>query len=219
MESLHPLSMAFPTARSLSSVQEVDLVLTVTKQHVVEVRAGLNGGRPTRELLPLSVGGCTTGEGVWRFFSASHPALGIRQWNDAWCKAWRLDPGNVFAFGEDLFGNQLILPAGRPNVHLCNHENGECFDLDLNIADLLEAAVEHGLAWIDFYADGSLGVAAGTRDRASWEQHLHWTQPLVLGGPVTTANITVVDRLAHLTGHAKLWAQLGGLPPGAEVIV
>ncbi len=54
--------------------------------------------------------------------------------------------------------------------------------------------------------------------QVSPDQHLHWTQPLILGGSTTVANTSVLDRNQHLVGHARLWRQIGNLPPGSSVV-
>jgi hypothetical protein len=126
-------------------------------------------------------------------------------------------PENVFTFGEDVFGNQLIVTAGTNTVLLCDHENGACFDLQLDVVDLLESVVQHGLSWVDFYSNGSLEVAQELISGITWEQHLHWIHPLILGGAITDTNLSVVDRSAHLAGHVQLWKQVSGLAPGTEI--
>jgi hypothetical protein len=40
---------------------------------------------------------------------------------------------------------------------------------------------------------------------------------LILGGVVAVGNVSIVDRFAHLSGHAELWKQIGGIPPGTEI--
>ena len=112
-----------------------------------------------------------------------------------------------------------MLPARKSTVYVCDHENGSCYDLLLGVADLLETVLQHGAAWIDFYANGSLEVAEALVARVTWEQHLHWTHPLFLGGTIASSNVSVVDRFAHLFGHAEPWKQIAGLPPGTEIVI
>lgn len=189
---------------------------SLVMDQIVRLRASLAGGVSPREALLECVGGTVLCNGLWRLYSAAHPKCGVDHWNEEWCLAWGLSKENVFAFGEDVFGNQLILTAQGTTVYLCDHENGSCHDLDLGVADLLEAGIVHGLSWIDFYSNGSLDIAKGFLTTVTWEQHLHWTQPLILGGAIAAQNVSVVDRVLHLSGHAKLWKQLSGLPAGTE---
>ena len=80
----------------------------------------------------------------------------------------------------------------------------------------IQAAFQR-IDWIDFYSDGSLQIARGF-GVVPEDSHLHWTTPLVLGGSVNLANLGIVPRDKHHVGHAKLWAQVSGLPPGTEVV-
>lgn len=186
---------------------------------IKDLRDALSRSVPMIEAIPRSIGGRSIEEGLWRFFSPKHPACGAGRWNAEWSSAWSAVNDDVFAFGEDIFGNQLLFTNARTAVLLCDHENGACHDLELGVLELLEAAIEHGLAWIDFYSNGALSLGRRFLPQVDWEHHLHWTQPLILGGSVTPENTAVVDRFAHLHGHAKLWRQVSDLPPGAEVQV
>ena len=85
------------------------------------------------------------------------------------------------------------------------------------MVDLLESVVQHGLSWIDFYSNGSLDVARGFVANITWEQHLHWIQPIIFGGMITPSNISVIDSFAHLLGHAQLWRQVSRDDPGTEI--
>ncbi|MBP8953966.1 MAG: hypothetical protein KBI47_16335 [Armatimonadetes bacterium] len=191
----------------------------LSTSQTTDLRDALSRGLPMIEGVPRHIGGKSIEEGLWRFFSPNHPACGIRRWNEEWSSAWGVANDGVFTFGEDVFGNQLLFTPARTTVLLCDHENGACYDLELGVLDLLEAAVEHGLSWIDFYSNGALSVGRGFLPQVNWEQHLHWTRPLILGGAVTAENTAVVDRFTHLHGHAKLWRQVSDLPPGTEVQV
>lgn len=190
---------------------------SLTTGQIIDLRALVAGGVSFREAMPGSIGGAAIGDGLWRFFSDSHPQCGVDRWNDEWCVAWALPKESVFAFGEDVFGNQLLLTAGGSTVHVCDHENGSCHDLELGAMDLLEASLQHGISWVDFYSNGSLEIAKGFLAGITWEQHLHWVQPLILGGAVATQNVSIVERLTHLSGHAKLWKQISEMPPGTEI--
>lgn len=169
------------------------------------------------EALAQVVGGCTAAGGLWRFFKPGAVML----WNSpqAWRSTWPgLSPG-LFFFGEDVFGNQLALKQGSENVCLWNHENGELIDLLLDPATLLETVIQSGVDWIDFYATKMLVVGRVKLLDVPENCHLHWTQPLILGGPMTTENTSVVESGVHLRGHGSLWAQLHGLPPGTELVI
>lgn len=190
----------------------------LTINQIAHLQSSLKRELDVRQIVPAFIGGTVVCGGFWRFFSSDHPNGGIDHWNEQWCNAWALPQRNIFAFGEDVFGNQLILTNKELNVYVCDHENGSCHDLELGVADLLEAVLQHGLSWIDFYSNGSLEIAMKFIATLSWEQHLHWTQPLVLGGSATAQNVSIVDRFTHLTGHIKLWKQISGESPGTEII-
>lgn len=192
----------------------------VSAQDCSQLRQELSASVFLQDALPRVIGETQAGGGLWRFFSARYPGGGVAQWNShsSWKQGWKLEPTQIYAFGEDLFGNQLIIRPGVENVHLWNHENGGVVDLLLDPATLLETVVESGIEWIDFYGDGSLKIAEKKIMDVPPECHLHWTTPLILGGQVSTGNTSVVERNMHLVGHAKLWAQLRGLDPGTFVV-
>lgn len=169
---------------------------------------------------PVAIGETNISEGFWRFFSDSWPEGGITRWNQAsmWKKKWETFlPLGFLTFGEDVFGNQLTILTGKESVQLWNHENGSLHDLLLAPGELLRTVLENGLEWIDFYSDGSLQVA---RELAPVpiDSHLHWTTPLILGGQVSRGNTSLIQREPHLVGHAKIWAQISGLPPGTTIV-
>lgn len=189
----------------------------VRMEQLVRLKAVLSQSDAVREALPACVGGKTLGNACWRLFSESHPKCGIDRWNQEWCAAWGIPRETAFMFGEDVFGNQLIVIASNKTVYVCDHENGSCYDLQLGVVDLLESVLKHGLSWIDFYSNGSLDVALGFVVGLTCEQQLHWTQPLILGGEIKPSNVSVVDRFAHLSGHIQLWKQVSALPPCTEI--
>jgi len=98
------------------------------------------------------------------------------------------------------------------------HEDGELYSLEIAICPLLETVIESGINWLDFYSDGSPQVGLNSGLPITLEKHLHWINPLILGGPVAVANLALVEREAHLIGHGKLWSQIRSLPPGTEVV-
>lgn len=191
----------------------------LTADQVLRLQSALESGLPLREAAPVIIGGTVVNGGFWRFFSSRHPTMGIDRWNEEWCATWALPKDSIFVVGEDVFGNQLLLTPKDSTMHVCDHENGACHNLDLGPADLLGAVLRYRVSWIDFYSNGSPAVAAGFLAELGWEQHLHWTHPLVLGGSVTAQNVSVVERLAHLHGHAKLWARISGLEGGGELVI
>lgn len=184
---------------------------------IIGLKAAVLDGGSLPDALVAHVGGLEMAEGLWRFFSPNHPASGVTEWNEAWRTAWRVPAGSAFAFGEDLFGNQLLVTQSRPTMIVCDHENGMCHDVGVDVTDVLGAVAQHGLAWIDFYSSEALSVGRAFVPRPNWEEHLHWIQPLFLGGTPNAKNVTKVERLNHLHGHAKLWEQMAELPPGTEV--
>jgi hypothetical protein len=182
----------------------------LSEQDCQRLRQELSESLPLPDALPRAIGETQVGGGLWRFFSSDYPAGGVNAWNlhSVWKREWELEPGRFFAFGEDLFGNQLIVQPTVENTGLWNHENGDTVDLLLDPVTLLETVVQSGLDWIDFYSDGALKVAERRLMDIPAESHLHWTTPLILGGQVRVENTSVVDRTMHLVGHAKLWRQL-----------
>lgn len=192
----------------MSSLQ-MDGLLTLDKL--------LKGSTPPPTAIAVSIGGSTLADGIWRFFSPTLPAGGVDKWNKEWRTAWGIQSQTLFSFGEDVFGNQLVLTAAAANVHIFDHEDGSCADLGMNITDVLRGGLDHGLDWIDFYQNGSLQIAKEFVETLSWEQHLHWLTPLIIGGTIARENLRIVERLAHLRGHVNLWRQIANLPPGTEV--
>ena len=189
--------------------------------HVDNLRHVLIEGRPLLDALPKVIGNTSACSGFWRFYSDSWPFGGIQLWNadSRWRLNWReLIPQRAFAFGEDVFGNQLLVMDGLENVFLWNHENAECVDLYFPPVSLLETILKEGVGWIDFYDNGSIAVARQFGPVAN-DFHLHWTTPLILGGVVNDSNISIIEREAHLIGHAKLWSQVRDLPPGTKVML
>jgi hypothetical protein len=51
------------------------------------------------------------------------------------------------------------------------------------------------------------------------EQCYSFVQALGLGGPLSAENVTVLSIRNHFCGWGKVFRQVGGLPPGTEVIV
>jgi hypothetical protein len=183
--------------------------------------------RQLSEAIPLSAALASAladtqiANGLWRFFSKHYPTGGVAKWNEGaiWKEAWSLHTNQIYAFGEDILGNQLIVQPGEANTFLWNHENGEIVDLLLDPVTLIETVAESGLGWIDFYNNGSLQIAERKLPDTPLECHQHWTTPLILGGQINEMNISIVERAMHLIGHAKLWKQLQGCDPGTSVIV
>lgn len=186
---------------------------------VTEVR-DLGPSLSNPELIVGVLGDLTAGQGLWRFYSASFPEGGVEAWNScdsSWRQAWGATLGTLDAFGEDVFGNQLLLRPDGQSVLIWRHESGVIEDTELDLATILEASLSNALDWLDFYSDGSPAVARLFRDEISKDRHLHWVTPLVLGGSVDASNILLVERVTHLLGHAKLWQQIGDLPAGASI--
>jgi hypothetical protein len=191
-------------------------MIELSADHVRRLEEGIAGGAPLEAALPASVGNAVAGGGLWRFFSDTLPPRGVRWWNESsgWREHWKsLLPAGLFSFGEDVFGNQVVVVPGAENVFLWSHEDGGFVDLLLAPAELLSTVAESGIDWIDFYGNGSLEVARNF-GRIPDDSHLHWTTPLILGGAVSSENISVVERERHLVGHAKLWFQVRGLGKG-----
>lgn len=184
--------------------------MQLQRTNIVRLKQMLDGGKPTLESFADALEGTDTNGGLWRFYFNEWPAGGIQHWNagSTWKDSWAsFLPNGLLAFGEDVFGNQLVLLSGTTEVFLWNHEDGGCAELYLEPTALLETVLKSGIEWVDQYSDGSLEVARqyGT---VPLHSHLHWTVPLILGGAVHTSNVSLVERDSHLVGHAKLWSQI-----------
>lgn len=188
-------------------------------QHLSRLDEILADGTAPQFALPQAIGGTLACDDIWRFFSDSWPPGGVSHWNigSSWKSHWQAFlPRGLFSFGEDVFGNQLVLVNGYEHVYILDHECGKCYDLLLGPSNLLHVALESGIDWIDFYSNGSLDVAR--RDGAvPLDMHLDWTTPLILGGQVSRDNATLLERDSHLVGHAQIWSQVCDLPPGTTV--
>lgn len=194
-------------------------MIELSRDNVRLLRESIEAGTPLETAIPASIGNAFAGGGLWRFFSDTLPPRGVRWWNESsgWREHWKpLLPASFFSFGEDIFGNQLVIVSSKENGYLWNHENGAFLDLQLAPTELLLTVVENGIDWIDFYRNGSLEIAR-KYGRIPDNSHLHWTTPLVLGGAVSLKNLSVVERGEHLVGHAKLWFQVRGLELGQTI--
>ena len=194
----------------------------VASTQLTELRLVFTRRGRSVEAIAEAVGGHCAGNGLWRFYSRSYPSGGIEGWNRPaaeWRQAWRGMPGTLVFFGEDLFGNQLCLHPERDSVLLWHHESGELEDMELDLLTVLEAAETSGLSWLDVYGQEITNVAGLFRNKLKDTEHLHWTTPLVLGGAVEAANVTVLERSTHLVGHARLWDRIKDIPPGGSVIL
>jgi hypothetical protein len=184
-----------------------------------EIKNRLTDAPEPIAFLAYALSELTVEQGIWRFYSFTYPEGGSAGWNNGqWRTHWPSISAGTKFFGEDAFGNQLAIADGSLSCSIWSHESGELVPFDLDAADVLESVAGHGLDWIDFYSDGSLAVARGCRHLIDRGHHLHWTNPLFLGGAVDASNITLVERASHLIGHGQLWSQIGDLPPGTEVV-
>lgn len=191
----------------------------LTRENCECLRRELSLGSEAEALLKC-VPDTQVADGLWRLFSSTFPVGGVREWNSCckWKTEWGLQSIPIYAFGEDIFGNQLVLQPNVENVKLWNHETGNLEDMLLDLPNLLETVCESGIDWIDFYADGSLKIAERRKADVPLECHLHWTTPLMLGGGITIENTSIVERTMHLVGHAKLWRQIKNVPLGTTIV-
>jgi hypothetical protein len=188
----------------------------VEERDLVHLKHLLEKGMPPDQAIGSAVGSTSLAGGAWRIF----PEGDVAAWNDSdWKHAWRGLTDDFYAFGEDVFGNQLVLRADVPNVLLWDHETGEFHDLYLDVAPLLETVMASGVGWVEPYHDDSLAVATPSVAGLSPEMHLHWVQPLVLNGKVEAANLAPIARGRHLLGHAGLWRQIRDAPAGTTIVV
>jgi hypothetical protein len=194
-------------------------MLNLSPSHIRLLQDRLSGGTPISTALSASIGDTIACSGLWRFFSDSFPSHGICWWNESsgWRQSWNsMMPPGLFSFGEDIVGNQLVLIPDHDQVFLWNHEDGSLADLLVPPAELLSTIVESGLDWIDFYSNGSLEIARKFGE-VPFDSHLHWTQPLIVGGAVNLQNLSLVKCESHLVGHARLWLQIRDREPGTII--
>jgi hypothetical protein len=111
-----------------------------------------------------------------------------------------------------------VLLGKEANVILWNHEDASATATGFDLVTVLDTSLDYGLGWLDFYSDGSYLLAKDRQGELLIGSHWHWTQPLILGGPVTAKNMTAVERVQHLIGHAQLWLQVRGIPPGGRFV-
>jgi hypothetical protein len=192
---------------------------SLSHAQVVALNDNLKGGGRLETALPTAVGEFQTDNGLWRFYSRTWPGQGTAWWNTAspWKQSWaRFLREDVFAFAEDVFGNQLVLVRGRDEVHMLNHENADSHSLLVGPSELLTTVLDSGFDWIDFYEGGVIQLARQFGE-VPRDSHLHWKTPLILGGAVNKDNICLLPRDPHHIGHAKLWGQLSDLPPGTRI--
>lgn len=194
----------------------------MTQDDLARLRAAVEDGGPIHDHMARHIGERSTAGGFWRFFSLGYPPPeGLTGWNSSeWRRHWpSLSPALLF-FGEDLLGNQLGIDPRNPasDVVFWNHEDGAVLSLELDALSLLDAVAEAGVDWLDCYADGSPQVALNSGLAISPLVHLHWVKPLILGGLVNGQNLTLVEREPHLIGHGQLWAQIGDVEPGTEIV-
>jgi hypothetical protein len=183
-----------------------------------------NAFDPTVDALTVvaeTIGGTTTAKGLWRVFGRSVPTPGIQEWNSPalWKSHWGELARGLACIGEDIFGNQLVCISETPDLLIWDHESGSLFTLQLTPQDALEAVLEHGIEWIDFYDNGSPRIGLDRLADVPENSHVHWTTPLILGGTVDVSNTSIVERTSHLIGHGRLWQQVQGLPPGSPVVI
>ena len=192
---------------------------TLVEADILKLRQSVEQGIQLRNAIALLGSGNMAG-GIWRLYSDYYPKDGVTAWNidSMWKSEWKNSTKDLNALGEDVFGNQLCFLRMKENVFLWNHENGETIDLGVDPITMFEAIFKCGLKWIDFYDNGCISVAEKRIADLPLQCHLHWTTPLILGGAVSLENTSIVERGAHLVGHAKLWGQIEDLPPGTIVI-
>jgi hypothetical protein len=183
----------------------------------LQLRELLESGEPIADAL-LAVGGRhVLFANAWRIFSSNFPAGGPEAVNAApWRQLWRVPA--FHPFGEDVFGNVLVLMPGLPNAHLVDHECGDVHDLQLDPVTLIEVCATDGIGWLDPYASGALEVAEAEVGTLLPDHHLHWVTPLILGGKPERGNVIALPRGQHMRGHAELWKQIRDLPPGARAV-
>jgi hypothetical protein len=193
--------------------------MNINKEHASNIKERFADGISANEILSAINDDLVVENGLWRFYSGSWPIGGIKAWNRSespWRLEWRDSLSqDAIAFGEDIFGNQLIINKNN-DVYFLNHENFLAENLYCSFGDLFQIIEKNGIDWISHYEDGSLGIARKF-DSVTRDFHIHWRTPLILGGQANEANVSFVQREPHLVGHAKLWKQIRDLPPGTAV--
>jgi hypothetical protein len=192
---------------------------SLTPHDIGNLKDGLATGRPLSEVVTTVVDGRLVDNGFWRFFGFNELGpLSLAEWNGPtlWKHAWR-GLADLTFWGEDVFGNQLLLDTNG-NVILWDHENASTTATGFDLVTVLDTSLTYGLGWLDFYSDGSYLLAKDRQVELPIGSHWHWIQPLILGGQVAAKNMTAVERVPHLIGHAQLWLQVRGMPPGSHVV-
>jgi hypothetical protein len=119
--------------------------------------------------------------------------------------------------GEDVFGNQLVTIDETPNLLVWDHEDGSLVDTQVPVETAIDVVFNSGVEWIDYYTLDTIEIGRRMIGSVPVDSHLHWTNPLILGGAVEPNNVSVIGRLPHLIGHGKLWQQLRGTPEGTAI--
>jgi hypothetical protein len=191
----------------------------LTDNHVDVLKEKIAIGASWIEVVPNVLGGTLLDNGFWRIFGSNELGLfSLRDWNapNVWKHAWGEFASLTF-WGEDVFGNQILLD-GEGKVFLWSHENAATVATGFDLVTILETCVKHGLGWIDFYSDGSYSIVKDRLSELSLQSHWHWIQPQIMGGQVTSKNLTCVERVQHMIGHGKLWLQIHGISHGSRIV-
>jgi hypothetical protein len=167
-----------------------------------------------RELLAAHDGLIAWGGGLRCFGVTSRALPDIASWNSAvgWRSAYRTLADGLFAFAEDVFGNQFCYEEQR--VVRLQAETGD--------REFMAECLEHWAQAIVSDPDKELGlwllrewVTAGNTVRPS--QHLCPKLPFVTGGSFETSNLYVLDRHESMAFRGDLAWQIRDVPTGGKI--
>jgi hypothetical protein len=119
--------------------------------------------------------------------------------------------------GEDAFGNVLILL--NETVQIIDHEEFSLTNTYIELEEFKKTIISDGYFWVDCYTNEDLEIFNHYQQKLPIESHIHWIQPLFLGGNKELNNTVTLERLIHWKGHFELQKQIKGLDAGDWVII
>jgi hypothetical protein len=167
-----------------------------------------------RDFLAAHDGLIAWGGGLRCFGVTSRALPDIASWNsaDGWRSAYRNLADGLFAFAEDVFGNQFCYEG--PRVVRLQAETG----YRESMADSLEKWAQAILS----DPDKELGLwllrewrSAGNTVQPS--EHLCPKVPFVTGGPFETSNLYVLDRQESMVFKGDFAWQIKDVPTGGKI--
>jgi hypothetical protein len=167
-----------------------------------------------RELLGAHDGLIAWGGGLRCFGVTSGTLPDVASWNseDGWRSAYRTLAEGLFAFAEDVFGNQFCYEQQR--IVRLQAETGDREFMADSFEDWIQAILsdpdkELGL-WL-------LREWRSTGNTVQPGEHLCPKLPFVTGGPFETSNLHVLDRQESMVFKGDFAWQIRNVPPGGKI--